>query len=304
MVVREWLVWAGVGLLTLLVSCTPQAASNDDTAGGVNRALSALVLHPERTCEELCREFEISELAPIEAPDEAGYAYVEHAVPTLDGEVLRVWHMPVERPRGTVIITPGAAGPMSCYLHTAKLLIDRGWEVVMFDYRGFGGSSGKPSLRAMRDDLDTVVTWTINTFGCDCVTLFGVSLGSVPVLAEAVYRPHAINAVVLDSPVALRAQIARLRNMFGREPEALLKLLDPTLISEDAAARLLQPLLVYLHGRDNVTPPETVERIYRLASGPKQLVRFEELHHARGQFFETDVFASRLDGFLASVWRQ
>jgi fermentation-respiration switch protein FrsA (DUF1100 family) len=63
-----------------------------------------------------------------------------------------------------------------------------------------------------------------------------------------------------------------------------------------------QPLLVFLHELDSVTPPETVEKLYALAAGPKQLVRFPELDHARAPFFRTDDFVSALDAFLSDVW--
>jgi len=63
--------------------------------------------------------------------------------------------MPVEPAHGTVIVSPGNSGSMACYLLTAQLLTDDGYSVVIYDYEGFGGSSGQASLETLRPDLET-----------------------------------------------------------------------------------------------------------------------------------------------------
>lgn len=291
-----WLVAGGLGVVC---ACAPPALPPPEE---LLRRISYLVLNPEISCEQLRDDFQLDGLPINDTPAEAGLRYEEYWVPASDGETLRIWYLPVERPQGVVIVSPGNTGPMSCYLFTTQMLTAEGWDVVIYDYEGFGGSSGEALLRPLRDDLSTVVAWTRAMTGFPQVTLFGMSLGAIPTVAVAVAQPNDVNGVALDSPIALAREFERFDVLvFGRSEE-LISALDPWMDSERVMAGLQQPLLVFLHELDFVTPPEDVEALYFAAAGPKQLVRFPELHHARGQFVRTDEYRGHLVDFLNAVW--
>lgn len=260
------------------------------------------MLNPEISCEQLRDDFDLVGLPITDDPAEAGMRYEEYWVPAPDGETLRVWYLPVENPHGVVVISPGNTGPMSCYLFTGRILTEGSWDVVIYDYEGFGGSTGEALLRTLRDDLSTVVAWTRATTGFPQVTLFGMSLGSIPAVAVAVGQPSDVNAVVLDSPIALATEIERFDVFVYGQSEEVIAALEPWMDSENSIADLHQPLLVFLHELDSVAPPEAVDALFNAAGGPKQLVRFPELHHARGQFVRTDEYRRHLVDFLNSVW--
>lgn len=281
------------------MSCSPPPLPSADEAVA---ALSALILDPSRTCADLRSDFGMEHLPLVDSPTEIGLEFEEHWVSTVDGEVLRVWYLPAELDRGTVVVSPGAAGTVPCYLFTAQLLVESGWSAVLYEYEGFGWSSGEPSLTALCPDLEAVVDWARARTGRRQVTLLGMSLGTIPSVAVAVERPHAVNAVVLDSPVALGTEIGRFGFLLGGRAEDLISVLDPKLRSETIIDEMRQPLLVFSHEWDIVTPPETVDLLFRLAPGPKDLLRFPQHEHARGQFHSTEVYARYLDAFLSEVW--
>jgi fermentation-respiration switch protein FrsA (DUF1100 family) len=283
----------------IFTSCAPPPPPTPEE---VLATLSRIILRPERTCEELREAFEVEHLPVVDYPSEAGMDFEEHTVPTDDGQFLRVWYLPADANRGTVVISPGAVGPMSCYLHTTLLLIQNGWSVVTYEYEGFGGSSGTPSLLTLSPDLETVVDWARARTRHEQLTLLGISLGTIPSVAVAVERPDAVNAVVLDSPVALGVEIERFRDLLGVHTEDVIAVLDPTLVTEVIIDQMHQPLLMFLHEQDDVTPPATIEMLFELAAGPKQLVRFPDLAHARGQYFQTEQFTLHLETFLTEVW--
>ena len=281
------------------ISCAPPHAP---TQGEVAAVLSALILRPDRTCAEMRQDFGLGPMPLVDTPAEVGIAYEEHSLLTPDGEQLHLWYLPAAHERGVVVLSAGNSGSMTCYLFTAWLLWRGGWSVVMYDYEGFGESTGTPSLLTLRSDLDAVVDWTRTQKGYPQVTLMGISLGSIPSIALAVEQPDAVNGVVLDSPVALGAGIERFNVLLAGRGDEILALLEPWLDTEATIAQMTQPLLVYEDGQDMVTPPATVERLYDLAPGPKRIVRFPDLGHARGQFFSTATYALYLDLFLTSVW--
>ena len=287
------------GLVLTCGGCIPTASlGKEEVASG----LSDLILHPEETCEQLRVNFGLEALPIPENPAGIGLNFEEHWVPTSNGQFLHTWYMPANLDRGLVIISMGNAGTLDCYLMSAQLLVQKGWSTVMFEWQGFGGSSGDAAVDNLASDLETALLWSLAHTGRTQATLFGISLGTIPSVAIAVRHPELVNAVILDSPVALESQADRLGPLLSQPLGEVLANLSDDLITERLMSRMNQPLLVYLDEGDLLTPPNTIEHLYDLAPGPKQMVRFPELQHAHGQFYETDVFALNLERFLGSVW--
>ncbi|TWT42310.1 putative aminoacrylate hydrolase RutD [Phycisphaerae bacterium RAS1] len=284
-------------MASLLPGCPPAPPPVNVVLGEI----SYIVLEPEVTCEELRREYDVEYLPLAQTPADVGLPFEEQRIPASTGHTVRTWYMPARLDRGTIVISSGNAGPASCYLFAARLLHDNGWSVAMYDYQGFGESSGEPSIDALKPDLEAVLRMALQRSGRARVTLMGISLGSVPTIAVAVQQPGRVNAVVLDSPVAMEAQARRFAFALG-DTDAILAGIDPALITEKTIRDLHTPLLVFAHGRDFVTPERTVDALYAAAPGPKQLVTFPQLGHVLGQFFDTDEYVSNLDRFLWAVW--
>ncbi len=263
---------------------------------------SELLLQPERTCEQLRVDFDLEFLPVVKTPDEVGLEYEEHFVQTTDGEILRVWYLPAESSTGVVILSNGLVGEIPCYLFLTLLLHSNGWDVVMYDYRGFGGSSGLPSLASLTPDLSVIIDWTLDRTGLEHVSLYGQSLGAIPSVAVAIQRPVVVNAVVLDSPAApgllldgLYASGFALAPLFASAVPA-------DVFTEEIISQLKVPVLVYLHELDDMLPAETVQAIYDRAGGPKRLVRFGGLGHYRGIFFATEAYVYAMQDFLLEAW--
>ncbi|MEW6249468.1 MAG: alpha/beta fold hydrolase [Planctomycetota bacterium] len=284
--------------------------------------LSYAVLQPELTCAELRESYGLEGLPVVDTPAEAGMAYTEHWIPGPEGTTLRAWYIPAPAAaaaasglagaalagaasgRGLALISCGNSGSMACYLFTARLLTERGWSAVLYEYEGFGGSTGVPSLNRLRDDLSTVLDWTLAETGLTEVTLVGISLGSIPSVAVAAVRPEAVNGVILDSPIALGAEISRFASLIGgptRVREVIARL-EPWLLSEAVIGLVQQPLLIFSHEDDPVAPPDSTRLLYDRAAGPKELVYFAGLDHAAGQFLRTETYAAHLEAFLTRVW--
>jgi acetyl esterase/lipase len=293
--------WFG-GLLLTATGCLPAASPPMPTQEEVLATLSAAVLAPETTCQQLQEEFELTALDLAASPADVGLAYEEHMVVADDGYELPVWYMPVDDPRGVAVVSHGSAGTMACYLFTAQLLADLGWSVVFYEYRGFGGTPGSPQLEATRDDLHAVVQWTRERTGAARVTLMGLSIGAVPTVAVAVRSPEWVGAVVLDSPVALGPEIERFDFLINGQGEAFTSQLPQWMLTEEIINRMEQPLLVFTHELDVITPPQTVTLLFLLAGGPKTIVGFSGVNHAAGQFEDTDRYVAELDHFLTRVW--
>jgi pimeloyl-ACP methyl ester carboxylesterase len=278
--------------------CTMLGITEDEFVG----VASGFALAPDKTCEELKYAFGVPHLPTVDTPEGIGIAYEEAAVTTAEGNTLRVWYVPALLDRGTVVLSMGAVGNMSCFLYVTYMLRANGWSVVMYDYTGFGGSSGSPSLVHLYDDLDAVLTWTLERTGQPQATLMGVSIGSIPSVALAVSRPEAVNGVVIDGPISIAAEIKRFRALLLGNPPDFLARLDPLSLLDNTVPQLTQPALVFLYGRDEYMSSAAFPPLTSAAPAPIRLVRFDDLAHARGPYLETAVYFAELDAYLASVW--
>lgn len=283
----------------LVVGCTVVPPEED----GVLNTLAGLILVPGASCDQLQDMFDVGYLPVAGIPTDAGVPFEEHWLPVGERDILHVWYLPAELDRGLVVLSPGSAGPMNCYLFPANLLVTQGWSVVIYEYEGYGYSSGTPSFNNLYRDLQTAFDWALLRTGRSHATLMGVSLGSIPSVALAVDRPERVNGLVLDSPVALGAEFARFGLVLGNRPDAYKQLLEPELVSDELIKQVVEPLLVFAHGRDLLTPPSTVQSLFDAAPGEKRLVFFNELNHARGVYVQTTDYAAYLDQFLSPLWK-
>jgi pimeloyl-ACP methyl ester carboxylesterase len=284
----------------LTIGCPPPPPP--PSADEILRALSYAVLQPDTTCAELRQDFNLEDLPVVDNPGEVDIPYAEYEVAAPDGQALRVWYMPVDSPKGLVVVSSGNSGSMACYLFTARLLTADGWSVITYDYEGFGGSSGSADLLSLRGDLEAVIDWAVTRTGSPQLTLFGMSLGTIPTVAAAVDRPDAVNAVILDSPVALDREIERFANLVHGQAREIIAVLEPWLMTDSIVAAMTQPALVFLHSADKVTPPSTVQLMLQNAGSAVQVVEFEGLGHAAGQFLRTEEYNADLVAFLGQVW--
>ena len=84
-----------------------------------------------------------------------------------------------------------------------KMLINRGYHCIAFDYRGFGDSDGSASEQGLRDDAYLVWSWIRKQAPNSKVIIWGHSLGSAPAvhLAQDICnQPRPPAGLVLDAP--------------------------------------------------------------------------------------------------------
>ena len=204
-----------------------------------------------------------------------GLAYRDLAIETADGERLHGWWMPSSSPAlGHLLVFHGNAGSVCDRLPHAELLVAAGFDVLLFDYRGYGSSSGKPSEQGTYRDAGAALAALLGQAGVDASRVFylGESLGGAVALALALERRP--KGLVLQSAFASVRDMARLHYPFI--PAALVPDAYPSL----RLIRGLEAPLLVLHGeRDDVVPPSQGRALFEAAPGPKQMHVFPGLGH-------------------------
>jgi pimeloyl-ACP methyl ester carboxylesterase len=98
---------------------------------------SSLVFYPE------------TEREAVATPSQAGLPYEDLHLKTSDGVSLHGWYIPAAQPRGTVLFMHGNAGNISHRLDSIEIFHHLGYNTLIFDYRGYGTSGGKPTEGAL-----------------------------------------------------------------------------------------------------------------------------------------------------------
>lgn len=182
-------------------------------------------------------------------------------------------HQPDQAP--TVIHFHGNAYNIARHLELVSWLPVRGYNLLMFDYRGYGRSEGSPSRAGLREDGLSVLAWARSQPFIDAQNLIvlGQSLGgavSMDVLAQA--ELDGIRALVLDAtfPSYRRVGNAQVGGTWLTQPLAW-ALLSDGYDPEDGFAELNLPVLV-LHGDADGLIPQRLGR--EIAAGIGGHARF------------------------------
>lgn len=117
------------------------------------------------------------------SPAEWGVNYKDFYVGTVDTQTLHGWHIKHASPIGTVIFCHENAGNIGLRVNNLAAMSQRlSMDVVAFDYRGYGYSSGKPTEPGLITDTDTVYQYVMEVLKADNVFVYGRSLGGAVAL--------------------------------------------------------------------------------------------------------------------------
>lgn len=178
---------------------------------------------------------------------------------TADGLELGAWFVPASAPADTgmaVLVAPGNGGNREGRAGLAEELADRGFAVLLVDYRGYGGNPGTPSEEGLAADADAAAQALQDLgFPAHRTVYFGESLGTGVVAALQARRPPA--GIVLRSPFTELVDVAA-HHFPGMPVEALLR--DRFPVTEHLATSDV-PVTVIYGDRDTVIPPELSARV-------------------------------------------
>ena len=185
---------------------------------------------------------------------------------TSDGEILVAWHFAPKPEKPIVLYFHGAAGALVKRVPRLRLFVESGFGVLVVSYRGYSGSTGRPSEAGLLRDADRAYREACARYGAERLVIVGTSLGTGVAAALAARRDA--RALVLLAPFVSAMDLAARR--FPFLPVRWL-MCDP-FRSDLAIARVRMPLLI-IHGEsDPIIPFSSGERLFRLANEPKTFI--------------------------------
>ncbi|WP_430684039.1 alpha/beta hydrolase [Leptolyngbya sp. AN02str] len=177
----------------------------------------------------------------------------------------------------------GVGRNMGDYNYLARVSAFRqlGFSVLVFDYRGYGLSTGAfPSESQVYEDSQAAWNYLRNVrqIPPEQIVIYGESLGGAIALELATYHPEAGGLIIQSSFTSMREAI---------QHRWFLQLFPISLLLQErfdslAKVRSLQVPVLFLHGSaDSVVPAHMSQQLYEAAPDPKQLFLIPGADHVR-----------------------
>jgi len=229
-------------------------------------------------------------------PREIGCRFEDVTVKDASGESIHGWFVGHEAAKATVVFCHGNAGNISYRLETLQLLHGLGLAVLIFDYPGYGNSSGSPSEQGIDAAADAMWRYLVEQrrLAPEDIIIWGRSLGGA--VAVGLAARHSPKALIVESTFTSIGDMAA--RLYPWLPVRIL-----SRFSFDAASKVATlgfPKL-FVHSReDDIVPFALGKRLFEAAAEPKQFVEIEGFHD--GGFLESgEKYLTPVRAFLDSL---
>ncbi|MGC6429699.1 MAG: alpha/beta hydrolase [Jejuia sp.] len=202
------------------------------------------------------------------------YNFEELNFETDDGAILNAIHFKVENPKGVILYFHGNAGDLSRWGTIAEFFVEKGYDVLVMDYRTYGKSIGKLSEAAFYSDAQLFYDHLMKSYNDEDITIYGRSLGTG--VATYIASKNKPKQLILETPYYSIADVGKHRFPF-LPVETLLKYKFPTY---EFIKEVNCPITMFHGLNDQVIPYESAEKLFK--SKPKNnktLITIDEANH-------------------------
>jgi fermentation-respiration switch protein FrsA (DUF1100 family) len=233
---------------------------------------------------------------PRSTPANSGLEFRELQLRTVDGVGLHGWFLPAPDARGAVLVSHGNAGTIEFRVDLARVFVELGWSVLLYDYRGYGKSAGQPDEQGTYRDAEAAYEHLTSALGFtkERIVLFGESLGAAMAFELARRRPCA--AVIVESAFTSLPDV-------GQRAYPFLPVRLIARFRYDNLARVAElgvPLLLIHSPDDEIVPVEHGKRLFEAAREPKRLLLTAGGHNDGG-FQQRPEWRAEVGAFLAAL---
>jgi fermentation-respiration switch protein FrsA (DUF1100 family) len=208
-------------------------------------------------------------------PEELELHYKEVCFTTEDGKRLHGWFFPLHGESPVVLFCHGNAGNISHRLENVRLLVREGLQVFLFDYRGYGKSSGNPSEHGIYLDGLAAFDYVAKKEGIPPATIipFGRSLGAAVAIEICLRRE--VRSLIIESAFTSTRDVARATPLFLPVSYIL-----PAHYNNLSKIGKINVSKLIIHGRDDeIIPFSMGQKLFEAAKAPKHFLPLEKAGH-------------------------
>ena len=227
-------------------------------------------------------------------PENIGLTYENTTFKAEDGIELSGWFVPAEHSRGVVLFCHGNAGNITDRLESINIFHLLGLSVFIFDYRGYGESSGKTNEHGTYLDAEAAWNYLVEERHVtpEEIIIMGRSLGGA--IAARLAKRHTPKVLILES--AFTSIRAMGKELFPWLPLKFLSRFDYTTI--DYISAIECPVLIIHSPDDDLIPYNHGRCLFEAAHEPKEFFEISGSHDD-GFLMTGKLYEDGLDGFIS-----
>jgi uncharacterized protein len=238
------------------------------------------LFHPRRELETTgTRSHGIDIMIPVEKDEKIGACF----------------HM-AEKQNPNILFFHGNGEIVSDYDDLGPLYNKMGINFLPVDYRGYGRSTGRPTVTAMMSDshaiFNFVKNWLLEHFYTGPIIVMGRSLGSASAIEIADSHKEKINGLILESGFAWARPLL---NILGIDPDAIGFKEETGFRNVDKIKAFDKPALIIHAEQDHIIPFSDGQALYNACSASDKT--FLEIPGAN----HNDIFMRGLSEYMAAV---
>ncbi len=223
-------------------------------------------------------------------PDKYGMVYKEEKVPTKDGASLNAWFFELDKKTTNWIVVSGSGdGNMADNIELAGQFLSIGWNVCLYDYRGYGASSDftiDPDLYIYPQfitDFTSVLDYLRKTRAVTKFDLYGQNIGAGLSIGVGANRPET-RKIIADGPwTGLEQMKKKMKDIKSKEviiPFGFDKTYEP-FYAFDKARPQIKGILAIVTPQDDMIKPDDmklikgISSVFNVSTSPSNAKNFE-----------------------------
>ncbi len=196
-------------------------------------------------------------------------------ISTSDGLILKSLYKKSETNiNKTILVFHGNAGHIGHRVNKYKPFIDKGYGLLLLEYRGYGENKGKPTKLGLYKDGEAAINYLFNQkIKSKNIIVYGESLGTA--IATKLSTNYSFNMTILEAPFTSVADLAQKRYWIFPAKYLVLDDFDNLRIIK----KIKSPLLL-LHGyKDYVINIAFGKKVFEAAPKPKKALFVQNAGH-------------------------
>ncbi|MCM8819309.1 MAG: alpha/beta hydrolase [Candidatus Omnitrophica bacterium] len=207
-----------------------------------------------------------------------GIEYQEIFYETEDNIKLYAWFCKKDNLLPTILYCHGNGGNISDRVEIIKLFFDAGFNVFIFDWRGYGLSGGKPSEKGLYIDVVSSYNYLVNKLNISPknIIVYGESLGSVAAIYLSARK--SVSLLILNGAFSSAYDMAC--TIFPFLPRFILKAILSLKFDSISQIKNINIPKLFIHSKDDeIVPFALAEKLFKEAPLPKEFYITEGLHN-------------------------
>ena len=233
-------------------------------------------------------------------PADHGYAYDELTIHTADNVKLHGWFVPFKQASQVILFFHGNTGNISDGIETIRIAQELGYNIMLFDYRGYGRSQGHISEAGTYQDA--AAAWQHLRqhyhYAEEDIVILGRSLGAA--IATQLASQHKPKALIIESTFTSFPDIASQR--YSLFPVRLIARFNYNTLEN--IRQIKSPLLIAHSHDDEVIPYVHGKQLFEAANNvPQNAKTFMDIKgsHADGYLETGQAYVDGLNTFLTNL---